>query len=214
MAILAIDKLKNNAKSQITIVGPGIAVTAFLISDFTLSGSNEFQSIFELTGQEDLQKKLLLTKSVADKVGAGGLVPEIRIKSIEQTELTWMSSELPTYSLQLLFLSVRPGDDVRKDVKALLSAVYPVFKAELKTKVMFPPLGYKVRDPNGNEAVAGTLIISIGSWFRATKQVIRSASFTHSKEVVDDGTPLYATGELTFSPYRMISVGDVQGYLR
>lgn len=220
MAILAIDKLKSNPKSRVVIVGKGFSVTAFVIGEFTIGGTNDYQSIFELTGQEELQKTLLLGKSLADATRWGKYIPNLRIKSVTQSELTWMSSARPTFNLQLLFISVKPDDietkgDIRKDVKTLLATTYPKFNKALKTSIISPPLNYNPKKAGGTKNYAGgTVQVSIGTWFRAPKQVIHSVSSTFSKEVVANGTPLYANVTLEFGPYRMISSDEIQRYLK
>lgn len=213
-------KLRNNDDTKVIIVGstnraddPSILESSkgIMVGDFAVGGSNEFQSLFELASQQDLQNRLSMIKAaydtVANYVGSDSRMPDIRLKIADQTKLTWITSTSPTYTIPLLFLAIEQNDDVRKEIQELQKAVYPVIKNNLVT----PPLQYS---STGNK---GRLNIQIGRWFRAVNQVIRSVEFVLSKELVSPGsigipTPLYAVGSITFSPVQMPSAKDVGDY--
>lgn len=182
------------------------------LTEFASGGSNEFQSLFEIASAQNLQNALSVLKAAVDKgaetVGSDFKLPDIRLKKVEHTRLTWITSSTPLFVVQMLFIALEPGDDVRKEVVNLQRAVYP----EIKGNTVNPPLGI-------SESIKkGQFNVSIGKWFRAVNQVIRKVEFVYSREMVSPGTtvdfptPLYAIGSVTFSPYEMPSAKDVRGY--
>lgn len=220
-------KLRNDINAKVIIFGKYDNKTVLestkgiMVGEFAIGGSNEFQSIFELAFQQNLQNKLTTIKAVTDSLlgffGSDLRLPDIRVKRVEQTKLTWITSALPTYTVQLLFLAIEQNDDVRKEVFNIQQATYPIISQDSKT--IIPPLRY-TGTPNKadqNTPSGGRLNIHLGQWFLATNQVIREVNFTFSKELVSPGdvgipTPLYAIGTVTFSPSQMISADDLKGY--
>ena len=63
-----------------------------------------------------------------------------------------------------------------------------------------------------SDSPKGLMNLQIGTWFKATKQVLISADFDFSKEVAEDGTPLIVSGKLTFEPYRAITHTEMMNY--
>lgn len=200
----------NNPNARVAIVnGDSIRVRGLLTDEFSISGQNDYESIFELTNQDSLQKFALQIASLTDRatnyIGMKtSLMENIRLKSAEQTEMIWMRSQIPVFSVSLMVLNLNKNNprlgDVREQVKSLYAAVFPSITADLK--VMNPPLGDQ-----------GSVTITIGQWFQAPLQIIRQVNFTFSKEVVDDGSPLYARGTVEFSPSKMPGSNEVIDYI-
>jgi hypothetical protein len=180
------------------------------LTEFAIGGANEFQSLFELASQQTLQNALNMGKGVFDaisgRLGSDVTFPDIRLKQLAQTKLSWVTSATPVFVVQMLFVALRPEDDVRKDVMDLQKAVFPVIDGETIT----PPIGAH-RD-------TGKFQVSLGKWFRAPNQVIRKVEFVFSKELASPSkktsfpSPLYAVGAVTFSPYQMPSADVIQSY--
>ena len=73
-----------------------------------------------------------------------------------------------------------------------------------------------MRSPGNYDSLTGYdggyMDVAIGKWFKATKQILLSVDFEFSSEVISSGRPLYATGKITFEPFRLISNKEYQGY--
>jgi hypothetical protein len=209
--------LREDENHQVVIIGDD-ATGRFLeskkgirLTEFAVGGANEFQSLFELASQQTLQNALNMGKGLFDTatgmLGIDAKFPDIRLKRLAQTKLTWITSATPVFVVQILFVALRPEDDVRKDVMDLQRAVFPDID---ENGVIKPPLG---ADNNNGE-----YWIKLGKWFQAPSQVIRKAEFVFSKELTSPGnttsfpSPLYAVGAVTFSPRLMPSADVVQSY--
>ena len=69
MAKLALDKLKNNPKSQVLIVGSGISIKGFIINDFTVNGSNNIFIGHQAGKNEMGSNKLYISNSETTRNG-------------------------------------------------------------------------------------------------------------------------------------------------
>lgn len=198
-------------------------VQGLLQGEFTISGGNQFNSPLASSAQEGLSQKLNIGKTAIEGVASNltgkqvSLGPQIQLKTLIQTANFWTGSEKPKFSIDLLFISLRRGDDVREWVDPLYRTVFPTLgKGGLFLQA---PYNYNV---SGNGNARGTFALQLGTWFRATRQVMTNVSFTFSQEQVPlDGTPtteptqfapLFARGSIQFEPYRDITYNEFRGY--
>ena len=227
MSILPLDltNLRNDENHRVMIIGStntgdtykGLNDADILAStkgirlvEFAVGGSNEFQSIFELTRQQSLQNLLITGKAIisglGQRLGFDINLPDLRLKLQDQTRLTWLSSTMPIFVISMMFVALTPDDDVRGEVLNLQRTTFPTVKGS----TVYPPIG----QTDGK----GQFNVHIGKWFRAVNQVIRKVEFMYSKELVsprsdsDFPTPLYAIGAVTFSPYRLPTAEEVRQY--
>jgi hypothetical protein len=132
-------------------------------------------------------------------------------KTAQQTVSSWSSTEKLSFTLHVSFISLRDGDDVRMMVSPIYKAVYPVFDAgvDQKASFMYAPLKYQ---PLGLRA-RNTMTVQIGKWFRGSGFIMKSVSFEFSKEVLKNGSPMYAEGQIEFEHYRIISYSEFNSML-
>lgn len=185
------------------------AISGFYTNDMQLSGGNDFTSPFE---DFDLAKKAIkgfnIFSSILSSKSSNG-VGNIASLTKQQSMLVYSGSQKPVFNVEVLFIatdsSIRPLPIDK--VKSLMRLVYPTGDSLLTA-----PLGYK---PSINgKALQGTVSLRIGKWFHATNLVVKDANFTLSKEIIRDGSPLYATGTITLEPYRAVSYGDYMGWFK
>lgn len=194
-----------------------ISVACIMTSEFAIGGENTFNQPFDILRklQETVDVISMLTQSAADKASLGVHIPEFSVRSRLDSIRTWTNSSIPRFSASVVFIAGDGNngvgtDDVRIPVKAILSAVYPSATNSISPGSYGTPLGYLP----STESAHGTLQVSVGKWFLATEQVMESANFTFSKECTASGTPLFAVGQISFGPYRLITHDELNRYLR
>lgn len=208
---LDIDKLNTFTDARILISAGNfkdernfIAI-GFITGEFSVGGNNEFKSLFEFSAQAALQD---LTQTIGALTGIDSLA-KFRVQTVEQTVQSWVSSGIPSFTVPMIFVALKPGDDVRAPIRNLSTTVYPTFSGDDGGTIR-PPLDYSI--DFGSKA-DGTIAVQIGNWFRAPQQIMKSINFTLSKEITEDGFPLFAQGQIEFQPFRMISTEIFQSYL-
>ena len=112
--------------------------------------------------------------------------------------------------------------DVRQPILELLSCVYPSIPAfdatvggEKLSFMLLAPNGYKAirsSETNGLPAGRGLCTIILGKHFRARNMVLQSVTPSFSKEIQTNGTPLYATVDLSFVPYRILTYDEIKSF--
>ena len=202
-----------NPRAEILIAGDGVNVKAFIISELKISGGNSYNNPLSSNQQESIDKTAgaaqALIGSAAAKFGYTDL-PSFSLRTVGQSVNTWTGSERPVFSIDVLFVALRADDDVMLPVKALYKAVFPTFSDEGNGSVIIPPMKYL---PQGKTA-RGTVAVKIGTWFQATNLLIKSVSFTFSKETLPTGKLLYASGSINFEPYRVLSYDEINGWFK
>lgn len=209
-AKLDIDALVDNPNARTIIALPGgVQVVGFIQNDIQISGGNDFNNPFENQAQNAINEKLQILQAVAGRF-LGDKIRQFTIKTVDQSALFWTGSQIPTFNLQLAFVALREGDDIRDSVEKLYSAVMPTFLDVKATSTINAPLGYL---PRGRVA-DGTITAQIGTWFRASRLVITNVDFTFSQETIENGSPLAAEGSIQLRPFRAISFNEFKSIIR
>lgn len=206
----------------------GSRVQGIMTGDFSIGSGAAWNTPLNSTALESISATLNIGKdafqAAANKLGYSvDLGSQIQLKSLNQTVNFWTGSERPQFTVELMFISLVRGFDVRDHVLNLFKAVMPnqgkaisVLGSNIDV-LLNAPLGYNPLTG------AGTFSVQLGTWFRARNQVMKSVNFTFSQEMVplngDAGfvnatkfAPLYAKGSITFEPYRDITYSDFAGY--
>lgn len=203
---MLIEQLNNIANAQIQIAGGGIKVDGFVSSDISIGGGNSFNNPLESMAQQSLSETLQGLQSVASKFGYTG---NFTLRSLEQSVLTWTGADIPNFTLRVVFIAIREGDDVRKKALELYKTVYPTSKTAGAATLIVPPLQYL---PSGLNA-RGVFTVKVGKWFKAYNQVMQNVSFSFSKEVTSNGSPVYCEGEISFRPFRTVTSDTIRQYM-
>lgn len=208
--------------------GADFSYRGFIDAGLQLSGQNNWTS--DLGGATSQLQQMLRTVSqgagmyeslrgLANAIGSSG------IKSAHETLQAYESSTPPIFSVTSVIVSFEPEINVLDSVLNLFSMVMPykqgnfAFINPLKYIPMLSSsniddlVEFKETNPTDFGASgsldtkanlvsggSGTLTLAIGKYFFATGMICNDVSASFSKEVVDDGTPLYATVTFSFRP--------------
>jgi hypothetical protein len=213
---LDFEKIAANPNAQVRVVGDSISVEGVFVNDFQVRAGNNWNTLAESnvaqSGNSLLQAGNLAQGMFNQLAGTDlQIAPKgVSLGNLQQTAKQWTGSETPVFSLDLIFLALRSGDDVTTKVNQLYASVFPGGQTSIAT--LSTPLGYTV----GQKALTadGTLNIGIGRWFLAYQQVMNSVNFTFSKEITPDGGPLYARGTIEFTSFRALTYREFRSYFR
>jgi len=213
--MVLLDIEKNNQNTQILINIPTSGETkmikGFITDMLNINAQSSYTSPLESQAQQNLSNTLAALQGLITSTGAANqsLIPHFG-RSLQQSVNVWTGSEKPVFDLRLAFVALRPGDDVMEMILDLYSAVYPTTESAFKADLLNPPLGYIPR-PDAKIA-ENTISIRVGRWFKAHGLNMRNVNFTPSKEVTENGSPLYAEGNITVEPFRMITYEEFRAY--
>lgn len=150
------------------------------------------------------RKQLGMVEKVIRVAAASTSISAIpRAATIKQ----YVATPPPSLALNLMFLAFDKNKDIRRDVNSLMKYVLPEYSGN--GVLLMPPGGYSVQ-PTSSGSPDGVLSLRIGTWFKAHNIMIISGAVSplFSKEVTPAGYPLYATMQVTFTPYRAITYSD------
>jgi len=232
MADFAIDTLTSNSNSRVVIAlplpaesttghpsgGSGRAdsftsVIGYTKGDFAFNLANEFNNPEINSGQQNLTNMVNGVTQFLNQWFNTQRAQE-RIQHPGQTINSWIGSSRPVFSVPLMFVAIRPGDDVRDSVKALARAVSPTIVGSGYTQRYRAPLGYAPTFGRSEISARGTIALEIGRWFRANQLVMRESNFSFSTITTPAGLPLWAEGSVTLEPFQAVTIDDVMGYFR
>lgn len=207
-----------NHKFKIT--GSGVSVTGIMQNELSFAGSNEYSSAKDLMdsvlgSMGGIGDKISKVKQLADtglRMGGRSTVTDY------ESRLVWNSSDKPQFTIEYKIYNQSSADSVDPKRGALFLAknlqkgVLPTKgKPSPTRKGLFykAPLGYKFAGKGG---VRGTVMLEVGTWFKAGGLVIRNTNFTPSIQVMKSGQPLFVTGSVTLEPYQLISYDEFVKY--
>ncbi|TMP46318.1 hypothetical protein CWB96_00355 [Pseudoalteromonas citrea] len=191
--------------ARVLIGTPKGTVSGFTTESVTLSGASQWEGK-EAGHLEQLDEVARLAHSIGSV--AGMTTSQMSLTSMASTRKHWLTSESPSIPLNFLIVAYKSGIDVRKKVATLLSTVYPAGSAASIAGVdlfLKAPNNYKF---TGLNSASGLLSLKIGNWFDAQGLLMEDVSATFSKEITQDGTPLYAEISCTFTPWKLLTAED------
>jgi hypothetical protein len=210
---LFIYKLMNNVNSRIIITGLSKEITAYTTQDFGFSASAQWSGRNPNAFMDLANKMEGLTKEVYNRTFGkkfGELATGITL-DIAGSKLNYQGTEPFGFTLNLYFIALLPGDDVRKKIGYLAEGLFPEFGdiAGVQGMRLIAPNKYnkgaKLKD------ISGAIKVRIGKWFHTEKIfVIDNMDFVLSKEIIRSGLPLYAKGSVSFKAARVLSIKEVK----
>lgn len=228
---LFINDLQNNPNARIIVKGLPELVIGFLVSDVEIGGSANFQSDSGFRLNDLINKISRFTGKFDSNLGG------FRINNIQESILHWMGSENFSISLDLIFIAIKPDDDVRNYIRILAQGIYATVTSAKDipgadklygTKLFGTDLGALIPSENiasvskapnsyngiNPEGATGVLSLYIGKWFKATDIfVLNNFRFRISKECISSGLPLYAVGSIQLTAFKAIEPNDIKGWL-
>lgn len=212
---VSLDNIENVKGGTFTIRAPSWTVTGVMQDDLNISGGNDYDGGFLGAGmisevvskKADIQRTANLGAHALGKSKAFGadMGDDLPLNSI----LNWTGSKKPIFEISVVFIALKDDNenDVIRKCMDLYSAVFPT-GGETLISLFKAPLGY-----NGASG-AGTVVLEVGEWFRATGLVIKDVGFTYSKSCLRSGRPLFATGTIRFEPYRPVTIGMFRNWFK
>jgi len=181
-------------------------LVGFVSSDFSLSGSSSFESLFGGTifGEKTIAQLQYAAPQILDRLTNG---QAIKVKSPHQIVNYWTGSSESSYSITFIVprLSMRESSVIDR-VKNLQKAVMGSWD---NSKIVHPWRPTRDLANNVFQIPPGTASLEIGEWLRLHGLLINNVSVNYSKEVVKDGTPLHASVSVGLMPWRMEFSEDV-----
>lgn len=228
--VLEIAKLYNNPDSTVRIYsnteGAQFRFKAFIEQGMQFSLSNTWEGALQgSVASEALSKVNSWVKTGQVAVNALGMTQLAKalgstgVRSVHETLKSYSSSTPPTFSCQCVLMSYDHSIDIVSSVTNLASMCLPYKQGNL---AYMAPLRYQpvlsslnlddlVEFANNKEqdfsrktaplnAGPGTLNVAIQRNFFGAGLLADSLQYSFSKEVVEDGSPLFATVTFAFSP--------------
>jgi hypothetical protein len=183
--------------------GESGVVSGFTSQGFSLTGSASWEGKPVGTSGDGAMNMITTgLNSMGTSIAQGSMTTRAA------TVRRWVSSEPAAFQIEFILVAYRQGMDIRKDVGKLFRCVYPDGSGLLGFGMM-APMGYT---PSAGSA-QNTATLKVGKWFRADGLLVDDVSAEFSREVTQDGYPLYANVSVSLSPWRMLYGDDMVGFL-
>lgn len=204
--MLYLDKVMQDPNRLVQLVTPSNGVVkGFITSDFTVSGGSDWND--PSSTSDLLEKGNRAWSSFTQAANAlGTSFANQRVVSTMDSVYTWQGSKRPSFTVDLIFVAVREGDDVRDPARRLLAAAYP----DRSGLSLTAPGGYTT-DAFGR--ATNTCILKVGKWFLSRDLVIEDVTANFSKAILKSGLPKHCMLTVSFSPYRVPDKDTMSGYL-
>lgn len=176
-------------------------ISGILQSELAITAGADYNTPWAMQGKQEALNTMMNQASSFLNSTVGTSLSQVSLQSLSQTVAFWTGSNKPAFSISLLLLALRSGQNVLDPVKQLLGTVLPTQVGGDTLGVLKAPMDYK--PVAGHTRAEGALDFHIGGWFRATSCVVRSINVTFSKELVVDNSPLSAAVTIEFEPWKM-----------
>lgn len=199
-----IDDLRKNPNAVVQIIPKGrnvSSVTGLLQSDLTFALTNTYSSPFEMGNMQQQLSDTVSQVITGANTFLGTDIQQATLQTLANTMNIYKNSERPTFQISMLLISIRSSENIMTDVKNIMRMSLPTYSDT--TKLISPPLGFLPK----LDSVSGTVDIRFGNWFWAPDQLINSATFTFSKEMLPNNSPLWAKVDIAFQPWLMPVLG-------
>lgn len=191
--------------AKLYIVTPNDSITGFLTEAVTVAGAAQWEG--KQPGH--LESADEISRTAHSALSLFGMAPsQMSMTSIASTRKHWLSSESPSIPINFLIVAYKDGMDVRQKVAALLKTVYPSGPAASIAGVdlfLSAPNNYKF---TGLDSASGLISLKIGRWFQAKNLLMEDVSATFSKQVTQNGYPLYAEVSCTLTPWKLLTADE------
>lgn len=214
---LELDLLYNNPNALIKLdLRDAGTVVGFVTQEFTIGASAEYNTSM-MSQALDKVNGAIATGTIAmnrmiEFFGGSGIVQR-RVGNLSDTVATYGGTSKPTFSVNIVLISYsKKKSNILNDIRKLQKAMYPTSDGIAGINVALKaPLGYKASARGAGSSLArdGTVVVEIGKWFYAPGQLIKNVTATMSKEVISNGSPLYANVTIEFEPWRQVTADEI-----
>jgi hypothetical protein len=165
-----------------------------------------------------VEKYLQGGTALLNMLGAG--IPQVQMKSVLQTVATYNGTDPITITLNLMFVTLDPEDNILDAVKALQLAAAPkgaTTSGAASLAGIQAPLGYTVglNSSKTLPAATGTIALSMGGWFQTPPVwLATSVNPTISHIQTKQGKPLYANVAITLQTFRIMFAEELNDWFK
>lgn len=134
-----------------------------------------------------------------------------KIQTIFDTQQQYLMANIPSFSFSFYVIATDSNITPTDKVLRLYEAIYPTQQNDLTIKYhwgynsnpLFEAGNANLSDIETGNPNKGTVIATIGNWFRAINMVITDVSIEYSDTPGSDGKPLWAKPTITIKPRRL-----------
>jgi hypothetical protein len=182
----------------------GSVITGYLDNPFSVDAGAEWSDrLFGLDYAKNANTLLI-------KLGMN-----IQVYTILDTSQQYIVARIPNFTFSFYVIATNSSINPMKDTMRLYEAIYPtkVNDATLKFHWGYAAnalgeFGNNSLELEGKSATNGTVIVTIGKWFRAINMIIDNVVIDYSPEVAINGNPLWAKVTIKTKPRRLPYVDE------
>ena len=204
-------------------------IKGFLTNQLSWSASNTWEGLHQgfssiknqesnIAKIETITSELKIGDAAADNAGIGA--GQHAVQGITESIARYTGSQKPTFSFNMMLVSLTPDTDIITPVKILLKGCYPKTAA---MGMMEAPYGYETGITGGvgeNDTLSGKIAASAknvwsvraGKWFYCPMLVLDSCNVNFSQQCTPAGKPLFAEVQLVFETWRLITANEVDTF--
>jgi hypothetical protein len=210
MAKSKLQNLKFDKRSTVLITSGDISLRAVFTGSFAIGGQNTFNSPFDMPALDALSDTADALQYYAGKIGE---FKPISLRTLDQGVSTWKMSEPLQITVSFIVLALAESDDITGQVLPLYKGVYPEISEN--GYLLTPPNKYTPKNVTQRvtqDIPDGTFSVAISSWFEGHGFIMDNLNLEFSKETIENGSPLYAEGSVTFKTFRPITYSELKGF--
>ena len=140
----------------------------------------------------------------------GKLGNDTQLYTILDTTQQYISANIPQFNISFYVIATNSSINPMSKVMDLYKAIYPEKNGDLSIKYHWGYTPNALGDANGNikdlqgsTATTGTVILTIGKWFRAINMIIDDVKVDYSDTLAPNGRPLWVKPTISFKPRRL-----------
>jgi len=144
-----------------------------------------------------------------------GLVgSDIKAYTLLDTTQNYLYAKIPSFNFSFYVISTKVCPNPMAKVNRLYEAIYPkrTSDATIQYHWGYTPNalgeGKNIKSLMGSRSTGGTVIITIGKWFRAINMIITNVSVEYSDSLNPDGKPYWVKPTITLTPRRLPYVDE------
>ncbi len=189
-----------------------ISVNSWLSQEFNISLSSSSAEIVDTAMLNKINQYQGLGKIIGEKLNKENVnnwatdalkkIGDNILFNKTVSKLTWSSSSRLNFTLPLIFISYKFGDDVRDQVLRLTSAVLPEESSDATFRA---PVGFDSKT---------SIMVDIGTYMTVKDVIINSVDTVFSKQLLEAGQPAFAVCTVSFSTKTAITQADFRGFLK
>ena len=147
-------------------------------------------------------------KDINALIAAAG--SNISVYTILDTTQQYIVAQNPSFTLSFYVIATNSNINPMKSVMRLYEAIYPEKANDATIRYHWGYTPNALGDSNGNiqnlqgkNPTTGTVIVTIGKWFRAINMIIVDVKMEYSETLGPNGKPIWVKPSITVKPRRL-----------